>query len=139
MRTFIQLRDRIAFAIINTTGELNHSTTPDHTTAVEVFTDTPEQFLKMTYNQETKSWSDTPLIIWAQVNGNGIITEIGRTYFKHEVPTDAIIVPEGVDSSYKWIDNEWVAPVIHVPSTIIEEPSQGMIDSSHAHVEQPEN
>jgi hypothetical protein len=130
MRTFIQLRDGIGFAtIVTPTDAPDHSVTPEHTTIVEVFTDNPDQFLKKAYNQETASWSDAPIIVWAQVNENGVMVEIGRTYFQHEVPSDALTVPHGVDSSYKWIDGEWVAPVIHVESIVVEPESQTMIDS----------
>ena len=42
MRTFIQLRDNIGYATLNTpTNMPDHTVTPDHTTAVEVFTDNP--------------------------------------------------------------------------------------------------
>ncbi len=130
MRTFIQLKNGVGYATLITPSDApDHSVTPDDTTAIEVFTDNPDQFLKKVYDAETKSWSEAPLIRWAQVNQNGVMVEIGRTYFQHEVPNDALIVPEGVDGSYTWIDGEWVAPVIIVESTVVEPEPQTMIES----------
>lgn len=133
MRTFIQLKNGIGFATLNvpTDVEPDHTVTPDDTTAIEVFTDNPDQFLKMSYNKETKTWSEAPLLRWAQVNSNGVMVEIGRTYFVHEIPSDAIIVPEEVDGSYKWIDGEWVAPVLFVESNVVEPGPVQMIESSN--------
>ena len=137
MRTFIQLRNGVGYAtVITPTDEPDHSVTPDDITAIEVFTDNPDEFLKKKYNSETKSWSDAPLIIWALVNSNGVMTEIGRTCFEHEIPSNALIVPESVDGSYKWIDGEWVAPVINVPSEQVEPEPQTMIESPQTVEEQ---
>ena len=56
MRTFIQLRNSVGYAIVITPeGEPDHSVTPDHTTAVEVFTENPDQFLNKKYNEETST------------------------------------------------------------------------------------
>jgi len=122
MRTFIQLRDGVGYATINTTGEPNHTVTPDHTTAVEVFTDNPEQFLRKEYNAETKEWSDAPIIRFAEINENGELIEIRRTVFVHEIPNNAVVMPDEVNGSWKFINGEWVAPVIvTATSTIVEE------------------
>jgi hypothetical protein len=137
MRTFIQLRGGVGYATITTpTDEPDHSVTPDHTTAIEVFTENADQFLKMQYDAETKSWSEAPLIRWAEINQHGVPIEIGRTVFLHEVPSNAHIMPDGVDGSYKFIDNEWVAPVIFVESSVVEPQPQTMIESPHVEEEQ---
>ena len=124
MRTFIQLRDGIGFATINTTGEPDHSVTPDHTTAVEVFTDNPDQFLRKAYNAETGTWYDAPIIRFAEYNENGDLTEIRRTVFVHEIPNYAAVMPDEADSRWKFIDGAWQEPVF-----IIEPRVEDMIDS----------
>ena len=122
MRTFIQLRDGVGYATINTTGEPDHTVTPDHTTAVEVFIDNPEQFLYKEYNAETKEWTDAPVIRFAEINQRGELIEIRRTVFTHEIPNNAVVMSDEVDGSWKFINGEWVAPVIvGVEPTIVEE------------------
>lgn len=113
MRTFIQLHDGIGFAILHTEGEPDHSVTPDHITAVEVFTSEPEQFLKMKYHEDTKSWSEPELFVFAELNERGEIIEIRRTYFEHEV-TGPLLTPD-VAPNAMWINNEWVVPKIVLP------------------------
>lgn len=108
MRTFIQLHDGIGFAVLRTEGEPDHSVTPDHITAIEVFTEDPEQFLKMKYDEKTKSWSEPPLYVWGVVDWDGSIIEIRRTYFEHEV--NGPLLPEDFNGSWKWKDNAWVIP-----------------------------
>ncbi len=140
MRTFIQLRDGIGYATINTpTNEPDHTVTPDHTTAIEVFTDNSEQFIGKQYNAETKSWTDAPVIRFAELNQNGVPIEIRRTVFAYTVPNDAVIMPDEVDGSYTFIDNEWVAPVIYVESTPVALEPQTMIESSYVEVQDEQN
>lgn len=125
MRTFIQLRDRIAYAVINTTGEPDHNPTPDHTTAIEVFTDNPDQFLRKAYNAETGTWFDAPIIRFAECNRNGDIIEIRRTVFPHEIPDNATVMPDEADGMWKFIDGAWQAPVVVIkpaPQAMIESP-----------------
>ena len=113
MRTFIQLRDGVGFAVLNTPdGEPDHSVTPDHTTAIEVTgQDNPDQFLKMKYDETTKAWSKAPLIYYGETDSQGRIIEIRRTYFIHE--TDGFpILPSDFDNSWRWIDGDWVKPYI---------------------------
>jgi hypothetical protein len=129
MRTFIQLRDGIGFASLATPySEPDHSVTPDHTTAVEVFTDNPDQFLGKQYNAETKSWSDAPLIRYAELNENGIPIEICRTFFAHTIPSNAAIMPDEADSNWQVINGQWVAPIIYVDSQVIQPEPQVMIE-----------
>jgi hypothetical protein len=137
MRTFIQLRDGIGFAHIFTEGEPDHSVTPDHTTAIEVTgTDNPDQFLNKKYDEETKTWSPAPIIYFAEVNQNGQIIEIGKTYFSHAIPAGRVIMPEGINSYWRYIDGDWVAPGIYVPSEPVEEEPQVMLESAHVESEQ---
>ncbi len=116
MKTFIQLRDGIAYAVINTVGELDHSVTPDHTTAFEVFTDNPEQFLRKVYNAETGTWFDAPIIRFAEYNENGDLIEIKRTVFAHEIPDNAAVMPNEADGSWKFINGTWQASIIIEPT-----------------------
>ena len=116
MRTFIQLRDGIAYAVINTTGEPDHSTTPDHTTAIEVFTADPDQFLRKAYNADTGTWYDAPIIRFAEYNENGDLIEIRRTVFAYEIPDSAVVMPDEANGLWKFIDGAWQEPVILAPS-----------------------
>jgi hypothetical protein len=116
MRTFIQLRNGIGFATLNTpTNAPDHTVTPDHTTAIEVFTDNPEQFLKMKYDAETKSWSDCPVFRYAEINTLGEIIEIKRTVFEHEIDADTKLMDDDTTSSHKWVNGAWVAPTFVAP------------------------
>ena len=60
MRTFIQFKDGVAFAYVNT---------PNETEGVEVFTDNPDQFLKKTF--DGTNWADAELIRFAEVDEEG--------------------------------------------------------------------
>lgn len=141
MRTFIQLRDNVGYAtIITPTDEPDHTVTPDHTTAIEVFTDNPDQFLRMKYDAETKSWSEAPIIRLAEINSNGDIIEIKYTVFTHEIDHDTKLMEADTTTFHKWRDGEWVLPeiihvsntgVVHVDSTVIEDEPQIMIESPH--------
>lgn len=108
MRTFIQLHDGIGFAILKTEGEPDHTETPDHITAIEVFTEDPEQFLKMKYDEKTNSWLEPHLYVWGVVDWDGSIIEIRRTYFEHEV--NGPILPEDFNGTWKWKNNTWIIP-----------------------------
>lgn len=111
MRTFIQLRDGVGYATLNTPNEQpDHTVTPDHTTAIEVFTDNADQFLKMKYDAETKSWSSAPLIIYGVLDELGNIIEIARTVYAHEAEGH-VLIPEDFQRDWQWVNNEWVKPV----------------------------
>ena len=112
MRTFIQLRDGIGYAVINTEGEPDHSNTPSHTTSIEVFTDNPEKLIRKKYNQETKEWSDAPVIRFAEYNENGDLLEIRRTVFVHEIPDNSAIMPDKANGLWKFINGDWVSPEV---------------------------
>jgi len=112
MKTFIQLRDGIGFAtVIVPDGEPDHSVTPDHTTAIEVTTDNPDQFLKMKYDEKTKTWSEAPLIVYGVLDDFGNIIELRRTYFIHETEGH-VVIPSDFEPTWRWVDNEWVKPVV---------------------------
>lgn len=114
MKTFIQLRDGIGFAVVHTHGEPDHSVTPDHTTAIDVTGhNDPESLLKQIYNAETKTWSPAPVFKIADIGRLGDIVEIRRTVFTHEIDEDSVLMPEDVDFRYRYINGEWVAPVFH--------------------------
>ena len=111
MKTFIQLRDNIGFAVVHTAdGEPDHSVTPDHTTAIEVTgIHNPEQFIKMKYDEKTDSWSEPPLIVFGYVDEFGNIIEIRRTVFQHEAEGH-VLIPSDYKSDWQWVNNEWVKP-----------------------------
>jgi len=113
MRTFIQLRDGVGYATLNTPTNIpDHTVTPDHTTAIEVFTDNPEQFLGKKYDAPTNTWSDSPFIRYAELNENGVPIEIRRTVFAYTIPNNVSIMPDEADGSWQVIDGVWQAPVI---------------------------
>lgn len=103
MRTFIQFKDNVSYAYINTSGE---------TEGVEVFTDNPEQFLKKTYNNGV--WEDATLYTFAEVNEDGYIIELRRTYYPSEIGNNHII-PDGVKTNWRLINGEWIDPNPIVP------------------------
>jgi hypothetical protein len=130
MRTFIQLRDGVGYAtIITPTDAPDHSVTPDHTTAVEVFTTDPDQFLKKKYDADTNSWSEAPIIRYAEINSQGDIIEIKYTVFTHEIDHNTKLMEEDTTTFHKWRDGEWQPPILHVDSTIVEPELQTMIES----------
>jgi hypothetical protein len=112
MRTFIQLLDGIGYAtVITPTDAPDHSVTPDNVTAIEVFTDNPDQFLNKRYDEVTKSWSEPELFIYGDVDKTGRIIEIRQTYLPAEVIGKPIITPE-VRPDWLWINQEWVIPEV---------------------------
>jgi hypothetical protein len=140
MRTFIQLRNGIGYATLVTPNDSpDHTVTPDHTTAVEVFTDNPDQFLKMKYDAESNSWSPAPIFRYAEINERGEIIEIKRTVFEHEIDHDTKLMNDDTTNLHKWIDGEWKAPVIYVPSEQVEPEPQTMIESPHVQTEGEQN
>jgi hypothetical protein len=98
MRTFVQLKDGIGWASVNTTGEIEG--------AIEVEYGTGDFYIKKKY--EDGVWSEADIIKFAEINEDGSIVEIRRTYFSSEV-NGPIMTPE-IKNTYKWIDNSWVNP-----------------------------
>lgn len=131
MRTFIQLRDGIGYATLTTPADApDHTITPDHTTAVEVFTENPEQFLKMKYDLETKSWLEAQVLRYAEINPFGDIIEIKYTVFTHEIDHDTKLMEDDTTTLHKWRDGEWILPsVVHLEPLIVQSEPQTMIES----------
>lgn len=122
MPTFIQLRDGIGYAVVRTHGEPDHSITPDHTTAVLCEDENPEQYLNKKYDEKSNTWSDAELIVFGEVDNQGRIIEIRRTFFIHEADGKPILTPE-VQPDWRWINNEWVIPeIIEVEQLAVEAP-----------------
>lgn len=131
MKTFIQLRNGVGYATLTTpTDAPDHTVTPDHTTAIEVFTDNPEQFIKMKYNSETNSWSEAPIFRYAEINERGEIIEIKRTVFEHEIDHDTKLMNTDTTSLHKWIEGNWVAPIViePVPDSVVVTPPDEVVD-----------
>lgn len=108
MTTYIQLRNNVGFAVVQSNGELDHSVTPDHTTAIIVESENPDQFLKQKYDTEKKTWSPAPVFKVAEINEGGDIVEIRHTVFTHEIDEDTILMPEDITHMDKYVDGEWV-------------------------------
>jgi len=104
MKTFIQFKDDIASAYVQTPGE---------TDGVEVFTDNPEQFLgkKLTVEGD---WIAANEIKYAIVDEDGNIAEIRKTVYPSVVENNPIMGAE-VKPNWKWNGSEFVAPVIDEP------------------------
>lgn len=109
MRTFVQLKDNVGFATVNTEGE---------TEGIEVEFGTGEEYLKKVYNNG--AWEPAPLIWFAEIGYDGNIIEIRRTYYSSEVGDNPIITPD-IKSNAKWINNEWVQEE-YIDAIIIEKP-----------------
>ena len=105
MRTFIQLKDGIGWASINTTGELEG--------AIEVDSGTGDFYIKKKY--ENGLWVEAEIIKFAEINDEGEIVEIKRTYFSSEV--NGILMDSETKPTSKWINGAWVNPQIVVPET----------------------
>lgn len=106
MKTFVQLKDSIGFAYVNTVGD---------TEGIEVPYGTGEQYLNKMYSKG--EWIDAPLIWFAEINYDGTIIEIKRTRFSSEIGNNPIITPE-VKPNFKWIDGSWVDPLEGVQNEI---------------------
>jgi hypothetical protein len=114
MRTFIQLKDGIGWASVNTTGEVEGS--------IEVESGTGDFYIKKKY--EDGVWSEANIIKFAEINEDGSIIEIRRTYFLSEV--NGPIMNLDTKNSSKWVNGQWVnqpflEPVVNPSSTTEEE------------------
>jgi hypothetical protein len=96
MRTFVQLKDGVGFAVVNTEG---------YTEGIEVDPGAGEQYLHKTYADGV--WSDASLIWYAEINYNGSIMEIKKTYFSSEVGENPIFSFD-ISPTARWVNNEWV-------------------------------
>lgn len=101
MRTFIQFKDDIASAYVQTPGE---------TSGVEVFTDNPEQFLGKKLTSEG-TWIDVEEIKYAIVDEEGNILEIRKTVYPSTVGNNPIMSAE-VKPNWKWDGSNFVAAEI---------------------------
>jgi hypothetical protein len=115
MRTFIQLKDGIGWASVNTTGEVEGS--------IEVESGTGDFYIKKKY--ENGLWNDADLIKYAEINEDGEIIEIKRTYYSSEV--NGPILTEDTKTTSKWIDGAWVLPqpVVEPELPVVDSSSEG--------------
>lgn len=107
MKTFIQLKDNVTFAIVNTDGE---------TEGIEVPYGSGEDYINKKY--ENGQWSDAPLIVYAEVNNEGRMIEIHRTYFESEVGNNPVLTSD-IGYNFKWLNGEWVNPDEVIDAEII--------------------
>jgi hypothetical protein len=114
MKTYIQLKDGIGFATVVTPGDVDYSSVAHD--GVEVATDNAEQFINKKYNSDG-SWSDADLIYFAEVDANGFIVEIKRTYFSSLV--DGPILPNDFDGKSKWVDGAWTPIDVFIEAEVI--------------------
>lgn len=103
MKTFIQLKDGIGWASVNTAGEIQD--------AIEIEFGTENLYLKKKY--ENGVWSDPPLIKWAEVNESGVIIEMKSTYFTSEITGPIMTLDTTAES--KWIDGAWINSKVTPP------------------------
>jgi hypothetical protein len=99
MKTFIQLKDNVGWAFVNTTESIPGG--------IEVEFGTGEFFLKKKY--ENNSWVNADLIKYAEVNEDGVIVEVMRTYYVSEV-SGPIMTPE-IKLDFKWVDGSWLESI----------------------------
>jgi len=98
MKTFIQLKDNIGFANINTVGD---------TDGIEVPFGTGENYLGHLYSEG--NWSVAPLIKYAIVDEKGNIIELRQTKFLSDLGPWPEWNSE-IPTTWKWIDGGWVDP-----------------------------
>jgi acyl-coenzyme A synthetase/AMP-(fatty) acid ligase len=109
MKTFIQLKDEIGFAFVNTVG---------NTEGIEVSFGTGENYLGQLYSNG--QWSVAPTIEYAIINEDGNIIELRKTKF----PSELGPWPEWnseIPTTWNWIDGSWVDPNPIIEVTPIEE------------------
>ena len=109
MRTFIQLKDNVGFAAVNTTGQ---------TEGIEVEFGTGDQYIGKLYSNS--EWSAAPTITYAILNQNGNIVELRQTKYSSEVGSWPEWNSE-IPTTWKWIDGSWVDPNPIVEVTPTEE------------------
>lgn len=111
MRTFIQLKDSIGFAIVNTAGE---------TDGIEVAFGSGDEYIGKLYSDGY--WSVAPTIKYAIVDENGNIIEIRQTKFYSDLGPWPEWNSE-IPVTWKWIGGSWVdpTPVVEIPAP--EEPA----------------
>jgi hypothetical protein len=97
MRTFIQLKDGIGWASVNTTGEVEG--------AIEVESGTGDFYIKKKY--EDGVWLEADIIKFAEISEDGSILEVKRTYYPSDV--NGIIMNEDTKTTDKFIDGVWVS------------------------------
>jgi len=118
MRTFIQLKDNVGWAVVNSANEVAGS--------IEVESGTGELYVHKLY--DNGSWSDAPLIRFADIDDDGSIVEIKKTYYTSEVVGP--ILDSETKGSSKWINNQWehavpIAPIPRPPVVESIEPNDG--------------
>ena len=107
MRTFIQLKDNIGWAVVNTPGE---------TDGIEVDSGTGDFYVGKLYSNS--EWSIAPLIRYAIVNESGNIVELRETKYSSEVGSWPEWNSE-IPTTWKWIDGSWIDP-----TPVVEEPTE---------------
>lgn len=109
MKTFIQLKDGVGWASVNTDGEVSGS--------IEVDSGSGDFYIKKKYIDGV--WSDADIIRYAEVNEDGEIIEIKFTYYSSEV--NGPVMDANTKSNSKWINGSWESPVV-VQTVITEFP-----------------
>jgi|LakMenEpi03Aug12_release.lakeMendotaPanAssembly.Ray.scaffolds.fasta_scaffold85796_4 hypothetical protein len=75
MKTFVQLKDGIGWASVNTNGEVEGS--------IEVEYGTGDSYIGKKY--ENNSWSDADLIRYSVLDADENVIEVRQTYYSSEV------------------------------------------------------
>lgn len=112
MKTFIQLKDNIGFAAVNTAGE---------TDGIQVEFGTGDEYIGKLYSEG--SWSIAPTIKYAIVDENGNIVELRQTKFSSDLGSWPQWNSE-IPVTWKWNGDAWIDPnpviIWNNPDEIIE-------------------
>jgi hypothetical protein len=105
MRTFVQFKDGIAFAYVQTEGEA---------AGVEVFVDNPDDLMGCSLDKNNL-WVEAQTIKYAIVNNAGQIVETRETKFPSEVKENPVLEKD-TDLQAIWNGTKFVSPVVELPS-----------------------
>ena len=110
MNHYVQLKDGIVFATLNTPGEIEESTS-----IIKVNID-PETLLNKKY--DNGNFIDVPVIKYALIDSNSRVVAIERTIFPSDV-RGPIIDNDNVEILWIWDGTTFSAPIIEQP--VVEE------------------
>jgi hypothetical protein len=106
MSIWIQLKDGVAFAYVETSGYIENAILLDDSTSWD---DVKAK------KYENGSWVEAPLIYFVTQLKNGVVHQTNSTVFSSDVTGDIV----SADCSFGWVKNEdgsYSAPVISEPT-----------------------
>jgi hypothetical protein len=115
MKTYVQFKDEVAFAIVTSSGEVEG--------AVEVSSEIADTVLNKKYVDG--QWVPAEKIIYATLNNAGdTVIQLDKTFYSSDVKDGQVVVPdESVSVGWSWNGTVFSAPVVvePVPLEIIKE------------------